>query len=140
MGPETEMVVMRHEANVQEETYKLSVVIPCYNEMATLERCVARVLSIASDNLEIIIVDDCSTDDSFSIANTLARRHQEIRVLRHAKNTGKGAAIRSGISEASSNFVAIQDADLEYDPKDLLRLVEPLATGKAESDILYSAL
>jgi len=71
------MVVMRHEANVQEETYKLSVVIPCYNEMATLERCVASVLSIASDNLilEIIIVDDCSTDNSLSIANALAARY-----------------------------------------------------------------
>src|SRR5262245_6968625 len=87
------MVVMRHEANVQEETYKLSVVIPCYNEMATLGRCVPSVVSIASDNLalEIIIVDDCSTDDSLSIANALAVRHQEIRVLRHAKNMGKGA-------------------------------------------------
>ena len=72
------MVVMRHEANVRGETYKLSVVIPCYNEMATLERCVASVMSIARDNftLEIIIVDDCSTDDSLSIANTLAARHQ----------------------------------------------------------------
>src|SRR5262249_41843144 len=78
------MVVMRHEANVQGETYKLSVVIPCYNEMATLDRCVASVLSIARDNftLEIIIVDDSSTDDGLSIANTLAARHQEIRVLR----------------------------------------------------------
>jgi glycosyltransferase involved in cell wall biosynthesis len=91
-------------------------------------------MSIASDNLnlEIIVVDDCSTDGSFSIATTLAARHQGIRVLRHEKNMGKGAAIRSGMSEASGNFVAIQDADLEYDPKDLLRLVEPLAAGKAD--------
>jgi len=122
------------EANVQEETYKLSVVIPCYNEMATLERCVASVLSIASGNLtlEIIIVDDCSTDNSLSIANALAARYSLVRVLQHKKNMGKGAAIRSGISEASGDFVAIQDADLEYDPNDLLRLVEPLATGKAD--------
>jgi glycosyltransferase involved in cell wall biosynthesis len=120
--------------NGQKGTYRLSVIIPCYNEMATLQRCVASVMSIASDNLmlEIIIVDDCSTDGSFEIANALAAQHSVIRVLRHAKNTGKGAAIRSGISEASGDFVAIQDADLEYDPKDLPRLVEPLAVGKAD--------
>jgi cellulose synthase/poly-beta-1,6-N-acetylglucosamine synthase-like glycosyltransferase len=82
--------------------------------------------------LEIIIVDDRSTDDSPAIATELAAQHSMIRLLRHEKNTGKGAAIRSGISEASGDFVAIQDADLEYDPKDLVRLIEPLAAGKAD--------
>ena len=124
----------KNDLNAQKETYRLSVIIPCYNEMATLQRCVASVMSIASDNLtlEIIIVDDCSTDDSPAIATELAAQHSMIRLLRHEKNTGKGAAIRSGISEASGDFVAIQDADLEYDPKDLVRLIEPLAAGKAD--------
>src|SRR6516165_6047803 len=128
------MAVIEHDLNVKRGAYTLSVIIPCYNEAATLQRCVAAVMSIATDNLllEIIIVDDCSTDDSLSIANGLAARHAIVRVLQHKKNMGKGAAIRSGISEASGDFVAIQDADLEYDPKDLLRLVEPLATGKAD--------
>src|SRR5260370_15119681 len=123
----------KNDLNAQKETYRLSVIIHCYNEMATLQRCVASVMSIASDNLtlEIIIVDDCSTDDSPAIATELAAQHSMIRLLRHEKNTGKGAAIRSGISEASGDFVAIQDADLEYDPKDLVRLIEPLAAGKA---------
>jgi glycosyltransferase involved in cell wall biosynthesis len=125
---------MRDVPNIQKKTYKLSVIIPCYDEMATLQRCVANVLNIANDSLilEIIVVDDCSTDKSLSIANSLAAQHGGIRVLGHARNLGKGAAIRSGISNASGDFVAIQDADLEYDPKDLLRLVEPLATGKAD--------
>ena len=76
--------------NGQKETYRLSVIIPCYNEMATLQRCVASVMSIASDNLmlEIIIVDDCSTDGSLAIANALAAQHSMIRVLRHATNKG----------------------------------------------------
>jgi dolichol-phosphate mannosyltransferase len=128
------MAVIEHDLNVKRGAYTLSVIIPCYNEVATLERCVASVMSIATDNLilEIIIVDDCSTDDSLAIANAIAVRHPMVQVLQHKKNMGKGAAIRSGISQASGDFVAIQDADLEYDPNDLLRLVEPLATGKAD--------
>jgi dolichol-phosphate mannosyltransferase len=129
-----EIADMREESNVQAGACKLSVIIPCYNEMATLQRCIASVMRIGGDNLtlEIIIVDDCSTDDSLSIANALAARHQGIRVLQHAENMGKGAAIRTGISEAVGDFVAIQDADLEYDPQDLLRLVGPLMAGKAD--------
>jgi glycosyltransferase involved in cell wall biosynthesis len=102
--------------------------------MTTLTRCVTSIIDISSDSLalEIIIVDDCSTDESLSIAKCLADSHQQIRVLTHAKNMGKGAAIRSGIAEASGDYVAIQDADLEYDPQDLLRLIRPLATGKAD--------
>jgi glycosyltransferase involved in cell wall biosynthesis len=128
------MAVNEYDLNAQKQTHRLSVIIPCYNEIATLRRCVASVMSIAGDNLmlEIIIVDDCSTDGSLAIANALAAQHSMIRVLRHAKNKGKGAAIRSGISEASGDFVAIQDADLEYDPKDLVRLIEPLAAGKGD--------
>jgi dolichol-phosphate mannosyltransferase len=125
---------MRQDPNVQDGIYTLSVIIPCYNEMATLERCIADVMRIAGDNLalEIIIVDDHSVDDSPVIAHKLATQYEGIRVFQHARNMGKGAAIRSGISQASGNFIAIQDADLEYDPKDLRRLVEPLAAGKAD--------
>ena len=113
---------------------KLSIVIPCYNEDKTLNECVKRMLEIADENLslEIIIVDDCSNDNSFAIAKDLERSHPEIKVLRHEKNSGKGAALRSGFKAAIGDYVAVQDADLEYDPYDLKRLIVPLLEDKAD--------
>jgi len=115
-------------------TTTLSVVIPCYNEMATLAECVARVRAITSEDLaiEIVIVDDASTDDSLATAERLAERHPEVKVYSHALNQGKGAALRTGFSKVTGDFVAVQDADLEYDPKDLVRLLEPLTAGRAD--------
>jgi dolichol-phosphate mannosyltransferase len=113
---------------------KLSVIIPCFNEEQTLARCVSRVLEITDETLsvEVIVVDDCSSDRSFAIAERLADRHPDIRVLRHGKNRGKGAALRTGFREATGDFVAVQDADLEYDPAELRGLLEPLRDGKAD--------
>lgn len=113
---------------------KLSIVIPCYNEEKTLRKCVDRVLEIADNNLslEIIVVDDCSNDNSYLIACDLEKKHSEIIVIRHEKNSGKGAALRSGFKIASGDYVAIQDADLEYDPNDLKRLIVPLIEDKAD--------
>jgi glycosyltransferase involved in cell wall biosynthesis len=113
---------------------KLSVVIPCYNEAKTLEACVEQVLAIADEGLELelIVVDDCSTDRSLEVAERLSRRIPSLVVLRHAKNSGKGAALRSGFAAVSGDFVAIQDADLEYDPMDLKRLLLPLRNGDAD--------
>jgi dolichol-phosphate mannosyltransferase len=115
-------------------TTTLNVVVPCYNEMATLADCVARVQAIATDDLaiEIVIVDDASTDESLVIAGALADRHPEINVYSHEVNRGKGAALRTGVSKVTGDFVAVQDADLEYDPTDLVRLLEPLEAGKAD--------
>ncbi len=112
----------------------LSVVIPCYNEEHTLKRCIDRVLDIAENalELELIIVDDCSSDNSYVIARELEAIHPEIKLLHHEKNMGKGAALRSGFSIASGDFVAVQDADLEYDPQDLKKLIEPLINDQAD--------
>jgi glycosyltransferase involved in cell wall biosynthesis len=116
------------------EPFRLSVVIPCYNEEETLSRCVQRLLDISDDHLslEVIIVDDCSTDKSYSIACELEKSHPQITVLRHRKNMGKGAALRSGFAIVKGDFATIQDADLEYDPRDLKKLLKPLLNGDAD--------
>ncbi|MBE0686395.1 MAG: glycosyltransferase family 2 protein, partial [Anaerolineaceae bacterium] len=117
----------------------VSVIVPCYNEENTLESCISKVLDIEDDELklQLIIVDDCSTDGSYEVANQLALRYPQILVLRQSKNSGKGAAIRAGIEKARGHFVAIQDADLEYDPKDLKKLIKPLKEGLA--DVVYGS-
>ncbi len=112
----------------------LTVVTPFYNEEHTLQKSIERVLAIADESLsiEIIIVDDCSTDGSHAIAEALKVEHPEVRLVTHDANQGKGAALRAGIAHATGDFLAIQDADLEYDPQDLKRLVVPLIEGKAD--------
>ena len=116
------------------EPVKLSIVIPCFNEEHTLDTCLNRVLEVQDEALavEVIVVDDCSSDGSFAIAEHLARQHPEIRVLRHEQNRGKGAALRTGFREVTGDFVAIQDADLEYEPMELRDLLGPLRSGKAD--------
>jgi dolichol-phosphate mannosyltransferase len=113
---------------------KLSIIIPCYNEERTLQECVDRVLAIQDEtlSLELIIVDDCSKDRSVEVARGLIERHQELALFQHDVNQGKGAALRTGIAQATGDYVAIQDADLEYDPMDLKKLLIPLRSGNAD--------
>ena len=114
--------------------HTLTILIPSYNEEATLEVCLDRVRALESDalKLEIIIIDDCSTNRGREIALALGEKFDNVRVLLHDVNKGKGAALHTGIAAATGDFVAIQDADLEYDPQDLLRLIVPLIEGQAE--------
>lgn len=114
--------------------HTLSVVIPCYNEESTLQECVSRVLLIEDDSLalEIVIVNDCSTDGSQEVAEQIAMQHPQVSVFHHSVNQGKGAALRTGFKHATGDFVAVQDADLEYKPTDLKRLLEPLIEGEAD--------
>jgi glycosyltransferase involved in cell wall biosynthesis len=112
----------------------LSILIPCYNEEKTLARCIDHVLRIADDDLQlqIIIVDDCSKDASVRVATELSAAHPCIQLVRHERNQGKGAAVRTAFAHATGDVVAIQDADLEYDPGDLKRMLGPIRDGKAD--------
>ena len=114
-------------------THVLSLVVPCYNEEKTLRDIIDRILELQSDTLklEIIVVDDCSSDNSFEVARQLEREIDAVKVFRHEKNQGKGAALRSGFLHATGDFVGIQDADMEYDPNEYPLVVNPIFEGKA---------
>jgi glycosyltransferase involved in cell wall biosynthesis len=113
----------------------LSVIIPCYNEEKTLEKCVRKVLAIEESwlKLEIIIVDDASSDKSREVISNLMKKYpSSVHSLAHDKNQGKGAALSTGFRKATGDFVCIQDADLEYNPDELKYLVKPLMEGIAD--------
>ncbi|MGH9181618.1 MAG: glycosyltransferase family 2 protein, partial [Acidimicrobiales bacterium] len=107
----------------------LSVVIPCYNEAATLATAVARVLASPYTS-QVVIVDDASTDDTLRIARAV--EDPRVEVLTSPVNCGKGAAVRRGFAHCRAPFVIVQDADLEYDPQDFEAVLAPLLADKAD--------
>ena len=104
---------------------KLSVVIPVYNEAETIAAVVERVRRVPIEK-EIVAVDDCSTDATRARLAELAAQGDDLRVILHDRNRGKGAALRTGFEAATGDVVIIQDADLEYDPFDYPRLLAPI--------------
>ena len=115
---------------------KLSILMPVYNERTVVERCISLVLTAPlPENMEreLVIVDDCSTDGTYDILQRLAAGFPQIRLFRHERNRGKGAAVRTAIQQASGDFSLIQDADLEYDPSEYPRLLRPLLDGHADA-------
>jgi len=115
---------------------KLSVVIPVFNEKSTVEEIVRRVQAVdVGLEKEIVAVDDASTDGTCEILQGLAA--DGIRVIRHEKNQGKGGALRTGFAAARGDVVLVQDADLEYDPREYPALLEPILEGRA--DVVYGS-
>ncbi len=112
----------------------VSVIIPIYNERNTVEEIIRRVRSSPiEDEMDIVVVDDASSDGSWEVVEKI----EGIRAFRHDKNRGKGAAIRTGFEQARGDVIVIQDADLEYDPRDYEKLLGPIRDGYA--DVVYGS-
>jgi len=109
---------------------KLSVVMPSYNEKETLKEIIKRVQAAEPQDKEIIVVDDYSTDGSREILKNL--ESDNVKVLYHDRNRGKGFALKTGFAEAKGDIIMVQDADLEYDPQEIAELIRPIEDGRAD--------
>lgn len=111
---------------------KISIIVPCYNEKDTIEAIIAKINNV-NINKEIILIDDLSTDGSREIIkNNLEKKYENLSVIYHENNFGKGRAIRNGIKKITGDIVIIQDADLEYNPSDYNKLLHPILNNKAD--------
>lgn len=113
---------------------KLSILIPAYNEQATIRELLARVRAVELEGVkkEIIVVDDCSTDNTWALLAEEQAAHNDLRLFRHLRNRGKGAAVQTALEQATGEVILIQDADLEYDPRDYPTLLQPILEGRAQ--------
>ena len=115
---------------------RLSVVVPAYNEAATIEAVVHRLLQLPN-LLEIVIVDDCSSDKTPAITQRLANEYSQVKITRHQKNAGKTEALKTGFALTRGDVVIVQDADLEYNPDDIPAVIGPILDGTA--DVVYGS-
>jgi len=120
--------------------FTLSLIIPCYNEENTIENCIEKVRKINENQnfaLELVVVNDCSTDKSAEKLSEISKKYPEIKIFTHEKNRGKGAALRTGLMAATGDYIGIQDADDEYNPLEYLEMLRPLIENKA--DVVYGS-
>ncbi|MFA5863826.1 MAG: glycosyltransferase family 2 protein [Phycisphaerae bacterium] len=116
----------------------LSILVPVYNESATIVQILDRVFSISwPTQIEVVVVNDASSDRTQEVLESVRSRWSNVQIYHHGVNQGKGAAIRTALGHAKGDIVTIQDADLEYDPADLVKLLEPILTGRA--DVVYGS-
>lgn len=132
---------MNRAASAEDKNVIITVLIPCYNESRTISGLLEK-LSLLNDKsfgLEMIVIDDCSSDDSIASVEhfKMQNKTSNLKVLRHTKNQGKGAAIRTGIKHSKGDYIIVQDADLEYDPNEYHLLMQPLLDGHA--DVVYGS-
>jgi glycosyltransferase involved in cell wall biosynthesis len=111
---------------------KISIIIPCYNEQKTIEKIITKINNFCDYEKEIIVIDDFSDDNSFEILNRLCNENKVNILLKNLKNFGKGYSVRKGIEKATGEIILIQDADLEYDPYDYHKLLEPFVNHQAD--------
>ena len=120
----------------QQQIRKLSILIPVYNEIRTLERLLKSVLDAPLPcQREIVVVDDKSSDGSRECLEQFAKEHDCVKLVLHERNQGKGQAIRTAIANMTGDWAIIQDADLEYDPRDYANLLEPVLDGVAGGEV-----
>ena len=117
--------------------FKVSIIIPCFNEKHTIKSIIRKINESKAFDKEIIIVDDGSTDGSDIIIREISKDNPSLKTAFHEKNSGKGAAIKSGLKSSTGNLILIQDADLEYDPIDYETLIEPFI--KYNADVVYGS-
>jgi len=125
---------------MSETKQKLSIIIPAYNEERTIHKILEKVIAVKLINeleKEIIIVNDCSKDDTKGAIQKFITQHTCFKYVEHEVNKGKGAAIHTGIKEATGDFIIVQDADLEYDPNEINILLKPVLDGFA--DVVYGS-
>jgi glycosyltransferase involved in cell wall biosynthesis len=115
---------------------EISVVVPVYNERATIREVIAAIQAVPLEK-DIIVVDDCSTDGTREELDALSATYPNLRVIHQEKNQGKGAALRTGFTAATGDVIIVQDADLEYHPREHPKLVGPILEGKA--DVVYGS-